>query len=356
MFKFSTLSALVASTLLLSAAAVQAADVFPVKAYVRPDEPVVVKFVDGKGEDAKKAVAELGAAAAKLDSLFTPAAATEIAAADGTPAFKIFIVKGEEQKLDKATVKPDGTVDLAMVCSKLKDGGTFYLTWKDATPLVIEVLFNPTYQIYKSKIAAMTADERKKAQEQFGPVVTHMELAQIAVITTDKGVIKAKFWYDDAPRTVDSYIDLARQGFYDGSTFHRIISGFMIQGGDAYTNSKAGTGGPGYDIVHEFSDRKHVKGVLSMARSGADVRNAAGSTQTTQYDTAGSQFFIMHGEAPNLDGTYSAFGEVFEGLNIVDAIAKTPTSDGNGTVSGPKPKIQSIKILPATAENYGLKK
>jgi peptidyl-prolyl cis-trans isomerase B (cyclophilin B) len=354
MFKFTTLSALVASAVLMASAA-QAADVFPVKAYAKPDEPVLMKFVEGKGEDAKKAVAELGAAAGKVESLFTPAAATEIAGADGTPAFKIFNVKGEEQKLDKATVK-DGTVNLSDVCSKLKDGGTFFLTWKDATPLVIEVLFSPAYQTYRSRIAAMTAEERKKALEQFGPVVTHMELAQIAVILTDKGVIKAKFWYDDAPRTVDNYIDLARQGFYDGSTFHRIISGFMIQGGDGYTNAKAGTGGPGYDIVHEFSDRKHVKGVLSMARSGGDIRNAAGTTQTTQYDTAGSQFFIMHGEAPSLDGTYSAFGEVIEGLNIVDVIAKTPTSDGNGTVSGPKPKIQSIKILPATAENYGLKK
>jgi peptidyl-prolyl cis-trans isomerase B (cyclophilin B) len=131
----------------------------------------------------------------------------------------------------------------------------------------------------------------------------------------------------------------------------------MIQGGDAYANTpKAGQGGPGYEIDHEFSDKKHVRGVLSMARSGQDVRNPAGTVMTTQYDTAGSQFFIMHGTAPNLDGIYSAFGDVFDGMSVVDAIARTPSDPESGAVTGARPKILSIKIVPATPETYGLKK
>ena len=135
MSKLTTLSALVASTLLLATAAAQAADVFPVKAYTKPDEAILVKFVNDKGDDAKKAVAELGADAGRLDSLFTPAPAADIAGADNTPAFKIFSAAGEEQKLDKLKAAPaDATVDLSAICPKLKEGGTFFLVWKDAPP------------------------------------------------------------------------------------------------------------------------------------------------------------------------------------------------------------------------------
>ena len=129
---------------------------------------------------------------------------------------------------------------------------------------------------------------------------------QEAVITTDKGVIKAKFAYDVAPHTVENFIDLAKQGMYDDSAFHRIIKGFMIQGGDSLANAawmEVGSGGPGYNIAAELSDKKHEKGTLSMARMGFSV------------DTAGSQFFIMHGKTPSLDGDIlRRFGDVFEGI------------------------------------------
>ena len=343
---------------LLAAATAQAADIFPVKAYTKPDEAIVVRFVNEKGEEGKKAVAELGVAAGKLD-LFTAAPATEIATASGAPLFKVYSATGEEQKFEVGGVKPstDGTVDLSAAYPKLKEGGTFFVTWKDAPPLVIETLFNTSYPAFKAKIQSLSGDEKKAALERFGPMVTHMELAEYAVITTDKGVIKAKFAYDDAPHTIDNYISLARQGFYDDSAFHRVIFNFMIQGGDSYANTaKAGQGGPGYDVPHEFSDKKHLRGVLSMARSSGDMASPTGKTITTAEDTAGSQFFIMHGDSPNLDGGYTAFGDVFEGMNVVDAIAKTPTSDNNGTVKGDRPKIVSIRILPATAEIYRLKK
>jgi peptidyl-prolyl cis-trans isomerase B (cyclophilin B) len=336
--------------LAMAAPIASAAVIFPVKDYAKPDEPILVKFVNEQGDEGKKAVKELGVQASKLDTLFTPAAAADIAGADGAAAFKIYSSSGEEQKLPAVKPNPDGTVDLAALLPKIKDGGTYYVVWKDAPPLVIETLFNPgrgakELEKVKAQIDQLPADQKKQALGSYSPAVTHLELAQYALITTDKGIIKAKFSYDVAPHTIDNYISLARQNFYDNSSFHRIISGFMIQGGDAYANVEglAGMGGPGYDVMHEFSDKKHVKGVLSMARS-------------SDPDSAGSQFFIMHGTNANLDGAYSAFGDVFEGLDVVDAIAKTPSEAGSGSVRGAKPKIVSVQILPATAEIYGLKK
>ena len=128
-------------------------------------------------------------------------------------------------------------------------------------------------------------------------------------------IIKAELYPDIAPNTVKNFISLINHGFYDGLTFHRVIPGFMIQGGDP---EGIGIGGPGYSIKGEFSrngfknDLKHTAGVLSMARS-------------TRPDSAGSQFFIMHKDAPHLDGEYAAFGKVTEGMDAVDRIAQVPT-------------------------------
>ena len=138
----------------------------------------------------------------------------------------------------------------------------------------------------------------------------------IVTITMDGGaVIKAELYPEIAPQSVRNFISLINKGFYNGLTFHRIIPGFMIQGGCPKGN---GTGGPGYRIKGEFrangikNNLKHTRGVLSMARSSMN-------------DTAGSQFFIMHEDAPHLDGQYAAFGKVIEGMEIVDEIAETPT-------------------------------
>lgn len=129
------------------------------------------------------------------------------------------------------------------------------------------------------------------------------------------GVIKAELYPDIAPNTVANFIALAGQGFYDGLIFHRVIPGFVIQGG---CPKGIGTGGPGYQIKGEFTSNgfpnslQHARGVLSMARSAHP-------------DSAGSQFFIMLDYAPHLDGNYAAFGQVTEGMDIVDDIVKTPT-------------------------------
>ena len=133
------------------------------------------------------------------------------------------------------------------------------------------------------------------------------------------GIIKAELYPEIAPNTVNNFISLVKKGFYNGLIFHRVIKGFMIQGGDP---KGTGMGGPGYSIKGEFTgngfknDLKHKRGVLSMAR-------------TMMPNSAGSQFFIMHQNAPHLDNQYAAFGKVIEGIEVVDAIANTGGGDGD---------------------------
>ena len=146
------------------------------------------------------------------------------------------------------------------------------------------------------------------------------------------GTIQVELEKDQAPITVDNFIKLANKGFYNGLSFHRIIKGFMIQGGCPKGN---GTGGPGYSIKGEFSANginnpiKHVRGVISMARA-------------MDYNSAGSQFFIMHKDAPHLDGQYAAFGRVISGIEVVDAIASVETNYFDAPLK--KVIINSIKI------------
>jgi peptidyl-prolyl cis-trans isomerase B (cyclophilin B) len=147
-----------------------------------------------------------------------------------------------------------------------------------------------------------------------------------AHIDTTLGPIDVIFFPKDAPQTVNSFIFLAKQGFYNGVIFHRVIPGFMIQGGDP---TGTGTGGPGYTLPAEFNSHKHVRGTLSMAR-------------TSDPNSAGSQFFIMHGDAPFLDGQYTAFGQVTSGLDVVDKIVNLPRNS-NDKPNDP-PSIKSITI------------
>jgi peptidyl-prolyl cis-trans isomerase B (cyclophilin B) len=136
-----------------------------------------------------------------------------------------------------------------------------------------------------------------------------------AVIETKFGKIELKFYPDIAPNHVNNFIELAQKGFYDGTTFHRVIPGFMIQGGDPNSKdpdkSKHGTGGPGYIIKAEFSDRPHKRGTLSMARS-------------SHPDSAGSQFFICVADSSFLNGKYTVFGEVISDMEVVDKIVSQP--------------------------------
>ncbi|TDJ50313.1 MAG: peptidylprolyl isomerase [Nitrospina sp.] len=153
----------------------------------------------------------------------------------------------------------------------------------------------------------------------------------IAVIETVHGTIKLEFFDDLAPGHVKNFKDLAGKGYYDGTTFHRVVPGFMIQGGDPNSKtgnrSSHGSGGPGYTIDAEFNDTKHERGVLSMARSG-------------EPNSAGSQFFICVKDAFFLDGQYTAFGRVIEGMDVADKIVNEPRDSNDN----PKEKIEIKSI------------
>jgi peptidyl-prolyl cis-trans isomerase B (cyclophilin B) len=166
---------------------------------------------------------------------------------------------------------------------------------------------------------------------------------EVAVIKTTEGEMVAEFWPDVAPKTVENFKTLAKKGFYDGTAFHRVIKDFMIQGGDPLTKDPAkeaqwGTGGPGYQIKAEFNERPHKRGVLSMARS-ADP------------DSAGSQFFICHGNPGFLDRQYTAFGKLIKGDDVLEKIATTATHPQDRP--NKRMGIESIKIVPADSVKYG---
>ena len=159
----------------------------------------------------------------------------------------------------------------------------------------------------------------------------------VTLIIEDKGEIKLELYPKKAPNTVNNFIHLVQEGFYDGLTFHRIVPGFVIQGGDP---EGKGTGGPGYRIQGEFANNgfkknnlKHTEGILSMARS-------------SHPDSAGSQFFIMLGDAPSLDGDFAAFGKVIKGMYVVEEIASVKTD------SKDFPKEPQV-IEKATVELFG---
>ncbi len=167
---------------------------------------------------------------------------------------------------------------------------------------------------------------------------TLMAQNPIVTITMANGdIMKAELYPQIAPNTVNNFISLIQKHFYDGIIFHRVIKGFMLQGGDP---NGTGTGGPGYSIRGEFAqngfanDLKHTAGVLSMAR-------------TMVPDSAGSQFFIMHKDAPHLDGAYAAFGRITEGMDVVDRIANEPTDFRD------RP-LRNQRIATMTVETFGV--
>jgi len=161
---------------------------------------------------------------------------------------------------------------------------------------------------------------------------------EIAVMETNYGTIKLRFFDDKAPRHVENFKKLSRDGYYDGTKFHRVIPGFMIQGGDPNSKSNDrsihGTGGPGYRINQEFNDTPHDRGILSAARS-------------SDPNSAGSQFFLMHARSPHLDRQYTAYGEIIEGIEVVDKIIALPRDSRDN----PLPSNPAI-ISKVTIETY----
>jgi len=187
-------------------------------------------------------------------------------------------------------------------------------------------------------LAAILAVASVNAEEQ-KPMNSAKE---VAVIRTSEGEMVAEFWPEVAPNTVENFKKLAHSGFYDGTAFHRIVKGFMIQGGDPLTKdpakeSRYGTGDPGYKIKAEFNDRSHERGVLSMARS-------------SDPDSAGSQFFICLANVSRLDHQYTTFGKIIKGDDVLGKIGDTEVSTSDsGERSKPTKRVtvESIKIVPA---------
>jgi len=181
-------------------------------------------------------------------------------------------------------------------------------------------------------VASVSAEEQKPMNSA----------NEVAVIKTSEGEMVAEFWPEVAPNTVENFKKLARSGFYDGTAFHRIVKGFMIQGGDPLTKdpakeSRYGTGDPGYKIKAEFNDRSHERGVLSMARS-------------SDPDSAGSQFFICLANVSRLDHQYTTFGKIIKGDDVLGKIGDTEvTMSDSGERSKPTKRVtvESIKIVPA---------
>jgi peptidyl-prolyl cis-trans isomerase B (cyclophilin B) len=160
---------------------------------------------------------------------------------------------------------------------------------------------------------------------------------EVAIIKTTEGEMVLEFWPDVAPGHVDNFKTLAKKGFYDGTCFHRVIKGFMIQGGDPLTKDAAkesswGTGGPEHRVKAEFNDRPHVRGVLSMARS-------------QDPNSAGSQFFICHEDSRFLDRQYTAFGKLIKGDDVLEKIATTATRPQDRPIK--RMGVESIRIVPA---------
>lgn len=157
-----------------------------------------------------------------------------------------------------------------------------------------------------------------------------------AIIHTNYGDMTVEFWPDVAPRTVDNFLKLSREGFYEGTAFHRILKGFMIQGGcpNSKTGAKGqpGTGGPGYQVKAEFNNRPHTKGVLSMARS-------------SDPDSAGSQFFVCHGDASFLNNQYTAFGKLVDGEKVLDKIALIACVGPERSSPTERVEVTSVEIV-----------
>lgn len=193
-------------------------------------------------------------------------------------------------------------------------------------------------------MAAGTPDAIAQAESSEEADVTVAATEEVAVMITTEGLMVARFFPDVAPGHVENFQKLSREDFYDGTKFHRVIEGFMIQGGDPNTKDQPpstwGTGSPGYTIDAEFNEIQHEPGILSMARS----RNP---------DSAGSQFFVMHGKAPSLDGQYTVFGQLVDGMDVLDAIATAPVKPNRmGERSMPVEPVTLKKVELMTWEAY----
>lgn len=223
-----------------------------------------------------------------------------------------------------------GVMEEFLRMNSLDFGG---VSWKIGGPIMKQFIFTCLLGL----LAAGIAQAQDKPVTNAAPAAADDK--EVAVIKTSAGTMVVEFWTDAAPKTIENFKKLAKSGFYDGTVFHRVIKGFMIQGGDPLTKDSSkepmwGTGDPGYKVPAEFNNHGHVRGVLSMARS-ADP------------DSAGSQFFICHGDPSFLDHQYTTFGKLIKGDDVLEKIATTPTHPPDRPDT--KQVIESIKIVKASS-------
>jgi peptidyl-prolyl cis-trans isomerase B (cyclophilin B) len=301
---------------------------------------------------AKPADAADSPAAAAVDATLTPLRRVLVS---GQPArFELRVAANEDAEVPATVLRgvhleraiEDGspiTIGAAVDGSELLAGGTTIIRQIEVD---LQVMAKPTGELTRVTVSwpglSGATTSLEVAPDQSGIDIEALNLAETKVmLVTNFGTMTLRFFPDLAPNHVRNFIKLAKSGFYDGTRFHRVIRNFMIQGGCPNTKEGAegapGTGNPGYTIDAEFNDRRHTKGVLSMAR-GADI------------NSAGSQFFICHGDASMLDGKYTAFGELVDGMDTLDKIADVPvTANEYGETSRPTRPVHLDKaiVLPA---------
>ncbi len=237
-----------------------------------------------------------------------------------------------------ADVQPGQTVDLKAAYPQIDVVGTYVVFAVPQGKPVTEFAGTPLL------VQARTAP---KFAGPIGTNVIRVAPLVYAKMTTNQGAMKLAFWFDVAPNTAASFINLAEGGFYDGLRFHRVVPGFIIQGGDP---TGTGYGGPGYQLPAEFNDRAHEEGVISMARTGDPIEPKGMPPRADWANSAGSQFFIClsREKCQTLDKKYTAFGQVVEGMQAVKAIATTPLKDEKPI----DPQlIEKVEIVPTTAQD-----
>jgi len=244
-----------------------------------------------------------------------------------------------------AELAADKTVNLRDLFIETGSPGTYvlYLVKKGAAK---DLATAPKDFIGTPLVISVRDDKRLNAPP--GVMVTRVVPLQFAVMNTPAGPMKMVFYFDVAPNTAENFLRLSAEGFYDGLSFHRIVPGFVIQGGDPRGD---GTGGPGYTIPAEFNRRPHLEGVLSMARNG---NPAEGNPPAPQFaNSASSQFFVClnYANTQQLDGRYTAFGEVVDGMEAVKKIAAAPLADPKNGTPRERQSIEKVEVKPVTAQD-----
>jgi peptidyl-prolyl cis-trans isomerase B (cyclophilin B) len=238
-------------------------------------------------------------------------------------------------------VNPNQTVDAKKIFPELTKPGAYVLY---AVPLG-----NLEASKFVGTPLAITVRQDNRREAPPDAIVARVEPLCYAVIDTDKGKMTCAFFYDAAPHTVENFLTLSKEGFYDGLTFFRVVPGMLIQTGDPLGN---GTGGPGYMIESEFNDRQHSEGVMSMARELDPIEKQGAMPRAEAANSAGSQFFVCldYENTKQLDQRYTAFGVVVDGLDVMHAIGAEAASGTSNDAPKTPTVIKEINVLPVTLQ------